>query len=140
MEFTYGTLKSADQNGNRIGNWKGRPVFASSKNGLKNRCIGVYYIVYDDNNVLVRRNEDNDKWYKYGWVSRNGNVNEETAAEYMKKPQAPKYAPVVVEENKVAPQEMVGDFMLETSVEEMLEAARNMSIDDFLKGFNYGLD
>lgn len=147
MEFTYGTLKSADQNGNRIGNWKGRPVFASSKNGLKNRCIGVYYIVYDDNNVLVRRNEDNDKWYKYGWVSRSGNVNEETVVEYMKKPQAPKYTPAFIpaaaEEKKKkeeAPQGIVGDFMLETSVEEMLEAARNMTLDDLLEGFNYGLD
>ena len=140
MEFTYGTLKNADQNGDRVGNWKGRPVFASSKDGLKNRGTGIYYIVYDDNNVLVRRNEGNDKWYKHGWVSETGNVKEENAVEYMKKPQAPKYTPVAAEKNEVAPQEIIGDFMLETSVEEMLKAARNMTIDDLLEGFNYGLD
>ena len=83
MELTYGALKSADQNGNRVGNWKGRPVFASSKNGLKNRGTGVYYIVYDDNNVIVRRNEDNGKWFKYGWAAKDGRVNEETVAEYI---------------------------------------------------------
>lgn len=145
MEFTYGTLKSADQNGNRVGNWKGRPVFASSKDGLKNRGTGVYYIIYDDDNALVRRNEDNDKWYKYGWVARSGNVNEESAVEYMKKPQAPKYTPAFIpataeEKKKEAPQGIVGDFMLETSVEETLKAARNMTLDDLLAGFNYGLD
>lgn len=146
MEFTYGTLKSADQNGNRVGNWKGRPVFASSKDGLKNRGTGVYYIIYDDDNALVRRNEDNDKWYKYGWVARSGNVNEESAVEYMKKPQAPKYTPAFIpaaaEEKKKeeVSQGIVGDFMLETSVEETLKAARNMTLDDLLAGFNYGLD
>lgn len=140
MELTYENLKSADQKGKRIGNWKGKPVFASSKDGLKNKGTEAYYIVYNDNNVLVRRNEDNHKWFKYGWVDRSGSVNEETVVEYMKKPQAPKYAPVVVEEKKEVPQGVIGDFMLETSVEEMLKAARNMTLNDLLEGFNYGLD
>ena len=144
MEFSYQNLKTAAINGDRIGNWKGRPVFASSKDGLKNRGTGAYYIVYDDNNALVRRNEDNDKWYKRGWVSESGSVNEETVVEYMKKPQAPKYAPVFIpaaaETKEELPQDMVGDFMLETSVEEVLKAARNMMLDDLLEGFNYGLE
>lgn len=140
MELTYENLKSADQKGKRVGNWKGGPVFASSKDGLKNRGTEAYYIVYNDNNVLVRRNEDNGEWFKYGWVTRSGSVNEETVVEYMKKPQAPKYAPVIAEEKEAVPQKVIGDFMLETSVEEMLKAARNMTLDDLLEGFNYGLE
>ena len=66
MKFSYNNLKIAEQSGNRIGNWHGLPVLASSKYGLKNKGSGVYYIVYDDNNKIVRY-KDND-WYEYGIV------------------------------------------------------------------------
>ena len=55
MNFDYSTLKMAARDGNPIGNWKGRTVFAASYADLENRGSGAYYILYDDENTIVAK-------------------------------------------------------------------------------------
>ena len=134
MEFTYSSLKAFEKTGGSLGKWSGLPVFAASKYDLKDKGNGVYYILYDDSNIIVKRIDD--VFYAYGTVDRMGSVDEWGSKEaYLdlseKKektvPAAPAVAPVV------------GDVKLEIDVDDVLKNAREMSIDSLLEGFNYGL-
>lgn len=155
MKFSYSNLKGADQSGNRVGNWHGVPVFASSQNGLKNKSSGVYYIVYDDGNKIVRY-EIGD-WFEYGTVSESGSVDEySTLRRYVQEYQSPQYYREEETTHAVcgkktsecdgttaaaaATDSPIGDVKLELDVEATLKGARTMTIDDLLAGFDYGLD
>lgn len=154
MKFSYSNLKSADHSGNRVGNWHGVPVFASSQNGLRNKSSGVYYIVYDDGNKIVRYKSGD--WYEYGTVSESGSVDEyRQPRAYVQEYQSPQY---YTEETThavcgkkasecngtttapAAHDSPIGDVKMEIDVEATLKGARTMSIDDLLAGFDYGLD
>ena len=150
MEFSYSNLKSADQGGNRIGNWHGLPVLASSKYGLKNKGSGVYYIVYDDNNKIVRYK--NGDWGEYGTVSESGNVDEyRSPRSYVQEYQSPQYYKEETHAvcGKTASQcdgtaaaahdEPIGDVKIGLDVDAVLKGAREMSVVSLLEGFNYGL-
>lgn len=152
MKFSYSNLKSADQSGNRIGNWHGVPVFASSQNGLKNKGGGVYYIVYDDGNKIVCYK--NGDWYEYGTVSESGTVDEySTLRRYVREYQSPQYytekTHAVCGKSAsacdgtaaaAATDSPIGDVKMEIDVEATLKSARTMTINDLLAGFDYGLD
>ena len=144
MEFSYRNLEKSSRGGDRVGAWKGYKVFAASKNELNNLGNGAYYILYDDNNRIVRKG-NNDNWYCYGTVDVNGNVNEfEMRAPYCVKPQEVAVAHSVDKGGSAASKTEVAavdvDFMLSKAVEDMLASARTASIDVLLDGFNYGLD
>lgn len=151
MKFSYSNLKSAEQSGNRIGNWHGLPVLASSKYGLKNKGSGVYYIVYDDNNKIVRYK--NGDWYEYGTVSETGSVDEyRSPRSYVQEYQSPQYYKEETHAvcGKTASQcdgtaatahdEPIGDVKIGIDVDAVLQNAREMTIDSLLEGFNYGLE
>jgi hypothetical protein len=72
MKFSYQNLKMAELGGDRVGNWKGFPVFASRRVLVDDKASGAFFIVYDDDNVIVKR--DNGVWYCYGQVSAEGQV------------------------------------------------------------------
>jgi hypothetical protein len=137
MEFTYGNLKSFEKTGGSLGKWSGLQVFPASKYDLKSKGNGVYYILYDDANVIVRR--VGDVFYAYGTVDSVGSVDEWGSKEvYMdfsekKKTKTVPAAPVV------ATEPVIGDVKLEIDVDDVLKKAREMSIDSLLEGFNYGL-
>lgn len=140
MKFSYENLKMSSENGNRVGNWNGYKVFACSCKELENKGSGVFYILYDDENTLVTKT--NDTWMAYGSVSETGNVTElARPVRYnpyyfveVAKPQ-PQQAPAAPETDEVE-----RDFLLNQSVEDVLAAARNGTIDDLLAGFDYGLE
>lgn len=84
MTFNYGTLKKAEREGTRLGNWNGKAVFAASANNLENLGSGAYYILYDDENKIVTRT--NNGWKSYGEVTEQGSVNEYSSARNYKTP------------------------------------------------------
>ena len=155
MTFDYNTLKKAAANGGKIGNWKGLPVFSVSRDTLRNRGNGAYYVVYDEDNAFVKK--EGAMWFRYGSLDKEGSVHEQTKREYFP-------APSKREEPKVAKYDAVkaaftdapaaftyvptsgpsttttADVRVEIDVEATLKKAREMTIEDLLKGFNYGLE
>ena len=153
MKFSYNNLRIADKAGERVGNWKGRPVFASMKLDLGSRGTGAFFIVYDDDNVIVKK-DDYDTWWVFGQVSEAGSVDECDKRRY--NPFATVYchdtetyepvAHAVCGKNDAecngtaAPAaEVVADVKIGIDVDATLKAAREMTIDSLLEGFNYGL-
>lgn len=84
MTFDYSTLRKAEREGVRLGNWNGKAVFASSANNLENKGSGAYYILYDDENKIVARTTNG--WKSFGEVSAQGSVNEYSSARNYKTP------------------------------------------------------
>lgn len=72
MAYDYTTLKLAAQRDEPLGKWNGVPVYAIAKEDLYDSNRTWYYIVYNDNNALVRDG------YRLGTVSPQGNVTELT--------------------------------------------------------------
>ena len=146
MNFDYRTLRSLELNGERLGSWNGRPVFASSSGNLEEKGSGAFYVLYDDENKIVGR--DGNRWYSYGTVSESGSVSEYVSRRsynvYREEPK-PKAKPQVKEEPTYSPgyevdEHPVGDVRLEIDVEATLKKAREMTIDDLLVGFNMGVE
>ena len=84
MTFDYSTLKKAEREGMRLGNWNGKAVFSSSANNLENKGNGAYYILYDDENKIVARTSNG--WKSFGEVTSQGSVNEYSSARNYKTP------------------------------------------------------
>ena len=149
MTFDYNTLKKAAANGGKIGNWKGLPVFSVSRDTLRNRGNGAYYIVYDEDNSFVKK--EGAMWFRYGYLDKEGSVHEDTKREYFPTPsrkEEPKvdavkaeftYAPAATTVALGPSMTTTADVKLEIDVEETLKKAREMTIEDLLAGFNYGL-
>ena len=154
MTFDYNTLKKAAANGGKIGNWKGLPVFSVSRDMLRNRGNGAYYVVYDEDNSFVKK--EGAMWFRYGYLDTSGSVHEQTKREYFPTPakrEEPKvakydavkaeftYTPAAHHETSVTPgPSTTADVRVEIDVEATLKKAREMTIEDLLKGFNYGLE
>lgn len=163
MNFDYGTLKMAARDGNPIGNWKGKTVFAASYMDLENRGSGAYYILYDDENTIVAKT--NRGWKSFGRVSEYGHVNEygnkrdyrsptkavearKTSTSGMRYSSEPiPQATVKVSyatEGSYSPgydkaERPVGDVKTEIDVEKTLKMAREMTIESLLEGFLPGV-
>ena len=156
MTFDYNTLKKAAANGGKIGNWKGLPVFSVSRDVLRNRGNGAYYVIYDEDNSFVKK--EGAMWFRYGYLDKEGSVHEQTKREYFptpskkEEPKVAKYDAVKAEftyvpaahhetSTTVAPgPSTTADVRVEIDVEATLKKAREMTIEDLLKGFNYGLE
>jgi hypothetical protein len=143
MEFTYSSLKAFEKTGDSLGKWSGLQVFPASKYDLKSKGNGVYYILYDDANVIVKRIDD--VFYAYGTVDRVGSVDEWGRKEVYKdfgekkKPVATATMAAAAPVPKIPAEPVVGDVKLGIDVDDVLKSAREMSIDSLLVGFNYGL-
>jgi hypothetical protein len=141
MNFDYRSLKRAAQEGTRLGNWNGKAVFAASSAKLDDLGSGAYYILYDDENKIVGRYRDH--WKSYGEVSESGSVTEyNTPRNYNI---APKVESKSTSESSYTPgydvvDHPVGDVKMEIDVEATLQAARTMTVEDLLAGFDYGLE
>jgi hypothetical protein len=156
MKFSYQNLKSAEYSGDRVGNWKGFPVFASKKMSLDDKASGAFFIVYDDDNLIVKR--DNGTWYCYGQVSESGSVTECDKRRYKVYAEPVVYchdtqtyepaAHAVCGKNAAecngtaaaAYDEVVGDVKVGLDIDALLDSVRTMTVDSLLEGFNYGLD
>ena len=145
MTFDYTTLKQAEKEGSRLGNWKGKGVFAASAEKLEKLGSGAYYILYDDENKLVGR--DGEYFYSYGTVNESGNVSEYSTRRrynqvceayhdhgYNNVPAAVSYTP-----GYDISERPVGDVKAEIDVEKVLKSAREMSVESLLDGFLTGI-
>lgn len=143
MSFTYNEMKTAEKYAEKVGAWKGKPVFACSKANLEDKGTGVYYIVYDDHNAIVARSSGGGLW-QYGNVSVSGSVTEfDQSVRYDKPAPQPKRAVAAATSTPPGKEEVEhvsADFKMEMDVEAVLKQAREMTIDSLLDGFNYGLD
>lgn len=138
MGFNYRDLKIAEETGYRLGNWKGKAVFSCSLENLDEKGTGAYFILYDDENKIVKKNNSGD-WMVYGSVSTSGEVNEYSSGRRYTVVEAPTVAEVVT--TSYTPgydieERPMGDVKCEIDVEATLKMAREMSIDDLLAGFN----
>lgn len=160
MKFTYSALKTAAYNGDRVGNWKGYPVFACERENLDRKSEGAYFIVYDNDNYIVRR--IGNQWYSYGQVSEAGNVTEWdykkkyiTRSEYTYHYDTQTYEPAAAAPTHAvcgknaaecdgtaaaAHDEVVGDVKVGLDIDALLSSVHTMTVDSLLEGFNYGLD
>ena len=139
MVFSYNNLMSAAKSGQRLGKWKDLPVFSCYRQGLSQKGNGAYYVIYDDDNAFVKKS--GSMWFRYGYLDESGSVHEEDKKEYFPWEKKAKVdAPVKAEPQTfdVAPGPMA-DVKLELDVERTLKKAREMTIEDLLTGFNYGL-
>ena len=150
MKFSYQNLKMAELGGDRIGNWKGFPVFASRRVLVDDKAGGAFFIVYDDDNVIVKR--DNGVWYCYGQVDAEGQVEECGKRRYNVYVEPVEYEAVAAHAvcGKDASEcdgtaaatndEVVGDVKIGLDIDALLSSVRTMTVDSLLEGFNYGLD
>ena len=152
MKFSYNNLKNAERVGERVGNWKGMPVFASTSTHLHQYGAGAYYIVYNDDNLIVRRDNGN-AWWCYGQVSEDGQVTECDRRRYnVYGEPAPAYEVAAAAHTVCGKddsecdgtaadyEEVVADVKIGIDVDNVLKAAREMTVDSLLEGFNYGLE
>lgn len=151
MKFSYQNLKSAEHSGDRVGNWKGFPVFASRRMFLDDKASGAFFIVYDDDNLIVKR--DNGVWYCYGQVNTEGQVEECSKRRYNVYAEPVTYREAVAAHAvcgkkadecdgtaAAAPDAVVGDVKMGLDIDALLDSVRTMTVDSLLEGFNYGLD
>ena len=135
--FTYDNLRHAWAMNEMIGNWKGKPVYATAKKNIGECVNGVYYIVFDDENTIIGINREN-RLMQYGTINVKGEVDEfQFAATYVKEMPRKKEKEL---EATAAEEEIVGDVRLGELVAQTLKAARDMTVDSLLEGFNYGLE
>lgn len=137
MGFTYNNLKLAEENGFRIGILKDKPVFSCSSNNLGGKGTGAYFVLYDDENTIIAKNNKGD-WIAYGSVSEDGTVNEYSSGRKYTVVEAPIAAKTVVATYTPGydvEERPVGDVKCEIDVEATLKKAREMSITDLLEGF-----
>ena len=147
MQFTYTYLKNAEMNGVTVGRYKGYDVIPTTKEKLvKNgERYDYIYLIYDDNNLLYRDGK------VFAQVDKNGNVTEfmarryllhyETYKEEVKEiPRAESSESAPAAETTASTDEVIADVALGILVEDTLKGARETSIDELLKDFNYGLE
>ena len=134
--FTYDNLRHAWAMNEMIGNWKGKPVYATAKKNIGECVNGVYYIVFDDENTIIGINREN-RLMQYGTINVKGEVDEfQFAATYVKEMPRKREEPSPAADAA----EIVGDVRLGELVAQTLKAARDMTVDSLLEGFNYGLE
>ena len=149
MDFTYDNLHDAWLHDVRIGNWKGKPVYSVRKDHINEECVnGVYYVVFDDGYKIIGIDSSN-RLKEFGSIDRNGNVDEHFAPLKYSAYVEEKSKPAYVKEKPAEPQtaaaaevveHVVADVQIDINVDEVLQAARVMTVDSLLEGFNYGLD
>lgn len=152
MVFTYNNLMSAAKSGQRLGKWKDLPVFSCDRMGLAQKGNGAYYVVYDDDNAFVKKS--GSMWFRFGYLDKEGSVHEDTKREYFpirterdkevfyynEKKAEVQYVPTAHHTTTTStPGTTTADVRVEIDVEGTLKKAREMTIEDLLAGFNYGL-
>lgn len=165
MTFDYNTLKRMAKEGQRLGNWNGKAVFAAPSTRLDNLGTGAYYILYDDENKIVAKTSNG--WKSYGEVSESGSVSEYSSARTYRTPAETAAAarkastsgmryssePIpqammkvsYADEGTYAPgydvsERPTGDVKLEIDVEGTLKKAREMTVESLLDGFLLNVD
>lgn len=145
--FTYSALNNAWFNDERIGRWSGSPVYAMKRSSMGDCVNGVYYVIFDDGNKLVKLNSSGE-FILYGYITESGHVEEYNYKMRYISPKEEREAAAATEAERerkeeiseAIAEEIIGDVRLGDLVAQTLEAARAMTIDSLLEGFNYGLE
>ena len=131
------------KSGKSVGGWKGLQAYAIYKKDLKSKRGKDFYIVVDDRNdegfyPLVGRGKN--EWRLHGLIDSEGAIRDRNEVYVVEEKSVKvKYADAVTVPNAVDAA-IVGDVKIGIDVEAVLKHAREMTIDDLLAGFNYGLD
>lgn len=147
-KYSYSRLSMASRDKKKLGMLWGYSVFAARKDELENLGTGALYIVYNDENMIVSR--DGDTFYSLGKLFADGTIHEWNKRVYMtimkKDFLVNESLQRGLDEIKAKTKEEesvedidVPDIQLHLLVEDTLKSARMLTIDDLLKGFNYGL-
>ena len=146
MYYCYETLQKYYDANKSLGSWNGREVYACPKKELYKKPFDYYYIVYDDERMgkfpLVRANR------LYGLVTAGGGVEEcHPMEEYLcptptavKKPEEEEIVddcPTMENDNQVKVEDHPSIAKGDQLVDEMLEKARNITIEDLVGDFCY---
>lgn len=137
------------KSGKSVGGWKGLQVYAIYKKDLKSKRGKDFYIVVDDCNdegfyPLVGRGKN--EWRLYGLIDSEGAIRDRNEVYVVEEKSVKvKYADATTVFNSATvlnavDAAIVGDVKIGIDVEAVLKHAREMTIDDLLAGFNYGLD
>ena len=147
-KYSFQVLRMASEEKRKLGSWLGIPIFSASKYELENLGEGVFYIIYDDRNIIVDRK--GNIFYSHGKLFSDGHIDEWDRKVYMNimKKDFPVDESLQREldkiEEKTKKEETVEDInvpdiQLHLMVEDTLKSARMLTIDDLLKDFDYGL-
>lgn len=140
MYYCYETLQKYYDANKALGSWNGREVYACPKKELYKKPFDYYYIVYDDERMdkfpLVRANR------LYGLVTAGGGVEEcHPMEEYLYPTPTPTRKTLPEEETVEYPSEAMDTQAMDNHhsglVDEMLEKARNITIEDLVGDFCY---
>ena len=148
MYYCYETLQKYYDANKALGSWNAREVYACPKKELYKKPFDYYYIVYDDERMgkfpLVRANR------MCGLVTENGGVEECHPTEEYLYPTPPMRKKSYEEEQMEFSTDTQVDYpsmeknnptMVNTNpsslVDEMLEKARNITIEDLVGEFCY---
>lgn len=144
MYYCYETLQKYYDTNKALGSWNGREVYACPRKELYQKPFDYYYIVYDDERMgefpIVRANR------LYGLVSGSGAVEEcQPIEEYLYPTPSVKKKTFTEEEKLDYPSEIeypseMKDTNLAGLVDEMLEKARNITIEDLVGDFCYKVE
>ena len=139
MRFDYDSLHKADKNNEQVGNWGNWPVYAMSKHSLRQKAkTGVYYVVYDDDNVIVTKRQLGSFVAK-GRVMENGNVYE-FDKEYTLPKELNKPKEINMEDrrkytfNEKTKEVKVKEEKVEFNLDEYLKEMNSISVEDMLVG------
>lgn len=136
MQFTYTYLKNAEKNDIQLGQWGGHSVYAIHKAAIEEEdyYTNFAYVIYDDNNLLFYDGRI------YGEVKSDGRIIECKSRKYLKADNKEAFTEEKKTETyKEYKSETIGDVNLEIEVDKMLKNGRGTTIEELLKGFNYGL-
>lgn len=129
----------------RVGEWRGLEVYALYKRDLKDRYTGnrFIYIVVDDCNdegLYPLVTTDGNGWRLCGLIDNEGAIRDRSEVYVVKEKSVKVKCANAVTTPNVVDSEVIGDVKIGIDVEAVLRHAREMTIDDLLAGFNYGLD
>lgn len=144
MKLDYNTLKWYAESQASIGKLDGFHVRACSSKNVAIIDENCYYVVYDDNNKLIKKNSDG-KIVIHGVIDEDGNFDNSHAGFYYVGIANKSYDKTAAAEDAYAIG-MPGDYVPtenyaeRLNVDKVLNSARETTIEDLLKGFDYGLD
>lgn len=139
MSFNYENLKKAAKDGVKLGKWNGKSVFAINAHDLNKYGSGAYYVLYNDNSIIVSL--EGNKWYEYGTLDTDGTVNEHSRRRLydVKVEPQKKEEEVSLTPGYDVSERPIGDVKSEIDVENVLKNAREMAVENLLEGFLPGL-
>lgn len=147
MTFTYEVMKRLAEKSEDVGIFRGKRLrsiasYAGFQDKLNKHCC---YVIYNEGNIIITYYESSSDWYVIGFLTVNGIIEfyqESYRYKGIRRVEAKEEKKIVEKEDKkdLEREKWVEDVVVMELVEDVLNNARNMTIDKLLEGFNYGLE